>query len=116
LPSSVIDVCVNIAAISDTKKANQITADERKRLVSFLKNFCLTIAKTRPLEEAIVTKGGVSTKEINPRTMESRIQKGLYFCGEIIDVDGDTGGYNLQAAFSTGYLAGKSAAESLNYA
>ena len=70
----------------------------------------LDIKSARPLEEAIVTRGGVCLKEINPRTMESRLIKGLYFCGEMVDLDADTGGFNLQAAFSTGYLAGESAA------
>ncbi len=116
LPNKLIDVCLKITAIPAFKKANQISSRERKMLRDFLKGFSLVITKVRPLEEAIVTRGGVSTKEINPRTMESRINKGLYFCGEIIDVDADTGGYNLQAAFSTGYLAGKCAAESLNHA
>ena len=74
-----------------------------------IKHFTLTAVGVRPVEEAIVTSGGVSVKEINPSTMESRLVKGLYFAGEVIDIDGYTGGYNLQAAFSTGYLAGESA-------
>jgi predicted Rossmann fold flavoprotein len=114
LPQKLIDVCLGITGIESVKKASQINTKERERLIDFLKNFCLTITKARPITEAIVTQGGVSTQEINPRTMESRLHHGLYFCGEIIDVDADTGGYNLQAAFSTGRLAGKSSAESLN--
>jgi predicted flavoprotein YhiN len=74
-----------------------------------LKGWRLDITRPRPIQEAMITRGGVSLKEINPRTMESRLVKGLYFAGEIIDVDADTGGFNLQAAFSTGYLAGESA-------
>ncbi len=114
LPQKLIDICIEITGIAAFKKANQVTFQERKIIIGFLKNFCLTITKARPLAEAIITKGGVSIKEIDPKTMESHLHKGLYFCGEIIDVDADTGGYNLQAAFSTGCLAGKSVAESLN--
>jgi len=79
-------------------------------LVNLLKGWRLNISGSLPLEEGMVTKGGVSLKDINPRTMESRLIKGLYFCGEMIDIDADTGGFNLQAAFSTGFLAGESAA------
>ena len=79
--------------------------------MSFLKDWRLTLKRPRPLEEAIVTAGGVSVREIHPSTMESKIIRGLYFCGEVIDVDGKTGGYNLQAAFSTGWVAGESAAK-----
>jgi len=75
-----------------------------------LRDFRLTIVGHRPIAEAIVTAGGVSTREIDPRTMESRLVRGLYFCGEVLDINADTGGYNLQAAFSTGYVAGQSAA------
>lgn len=87
-----------------------VNRDYRKKLISALKSFDLTIRKTRGYQEAMVTAGGISTKEINPRTMESKLHPGLYFAGEIIDIDGFTGGFNLQAAFSTGYIAGKSAA------
>ncbi len=114
LPNNLIEVCLRITGIPALKKANQVTAQERRKLMDFLKGFSLTVTKARPIEEAVITKGGVSIKEIDPKTMESRLHRGLYFCGEIIDVDADTGGYNLQAAFSTGRLAGKSAAESLN--
>ncbi len=110
LPKRLADIFVEIAKIAADKKANQITQTERERLIFLLKSWRLTIKKARPIEEAMVTRGGVSLKEINPRTMESRLIKGLYFAGEIIDIDADTGGFNLQAAFSTGYLAGESAA------
>ena len=83
-----------------------ITKEERKNIVTLLKNFCFEIIGTRPIAEAIITSGGVDVKEINPKTMESKIIKGLYFAGEILDVDAFTGGYNLQIAFSTGYSAG----------
>ena len=87
-----------------------MTREERNRLVRLLKHFPLTAINVRPVEESIVTSGGVKVSEINPSTMESRLVRGLYFAGEVIDVDGYTGGYNLQAAFSTGYLAGMNAA------
>jgi len=112
LPTKLIPVFITLSKIKADKKVNQITALERENIINLLTNFPLTITKPRPIEEAIVTKGGVSTKEINSKTMESKFIKGLYFCGEIIDVEAKTGGYNLQAAFSTGYLAGQSAAYS----
>ena len=90
----------------ENKKVNSITKEERHKLVKLLKNFNVVVEGFRPVEEAIVTAGGVSTKEINPKTMESKIVKGLYFAGEIIDVDAYTGGFNLQIAYSTGYTAG----------
>lgn len=111
LPKRLIAVFMDIAGLSPDKKANQVSHAERSALVALLKAFRLDILKTRPIEEAMVTRGGVSLKDINPRTMESRLIKGLYFCGEMIDVDADTGGFNLQAAFSTGFLAGESAAK-----
>jgi hypothetical protein len=110
LPKRMIEVFLDIAGVARERKANQITQQERKKLVELLKGWRLNITKTRPIEEAMVTRGGISLKEVNPRTMESRLIKGLYFAGEILDVDADTGGFNLQAAFSTGYLAGESAA------
>lgn len=110
LPKRMADVFTGIAAIDAQKKVSQITQSEREKLVSLLKGLHLDIVKPRPIDEAMVTRGGVSLKDINPRTMESRIIKGLYFAGEMIDIDADTGGFNLQAAFSTGYLAGESAA------
>jgi predicted flavoprotein YhiN len=90
---------------------HQITAQERKRLRTWLKDFRLEVTGHRPLAEAIITAGGVDVREIDPRTMASRLVDGLYFAGEVLDVDADTGGYNLQAAFSTGWLAGRSAAQ-----
>jgi hypothetical protein len=110
LPIKLIDLFLELAKIDPHKKANQVTQGERETLVALLKGWRLTIIGTRPIEEGMVTQGGVSLKNINPRTMESRLVKGLYFCGEMIDIDADTGGFNLQAAFSTGYLAGESAA------
>ncbi len=110
LPLRLINLFMKLAKIEPHKKANQITAGERLALVSLLKGWRLNIAGSLPIEEAMITQGGVSLKDINPRTMESRLVKGLYFCGEMIDIDADTGGFNLQAAFSTGYLAGESAA------
>ena len=110
LPLRMITVFIDQAGIDPLKKCSQITQKERERVISLLKGFRLEISGPRPIEEGMVTRGGVSLKEIDPRTMESRLIKGLYFCGEMIDVDADTGGFNLQAAFSTGYLAGESAA------
>lgn len=110
LPPKLIHVCMEQTGISPDKTGNQITADERKRLRIWLKNFRLEIIGHRPISEAIITAGGIDLKEINPKTMESKVVKGLYFAGEVMDIDADTGGYNLQAAFSTGYLAGISAA------
>jgi predicted Rossmann fold flavoprotein len=110
LPQKLVDVFIGIAGINPDKKVSQVTQIERESLVSLFKGLRFNIIKTRPIEEAMVTRGGVCLKEINPRTMESRRIKGLYFAGEMIDVDADTGGFNLQAAFSTGYLAGESAA------
>jgi len=110
LPQRLIGISLEIAKINPPKLASQITKQERENLINLFKAMPLDIAKTRPIEEAMITRGGVSLKDINPRTMESRLIKGLYFCGEMIDVDADTGGFNLQAAFSTGYLAGESAA------
>jgi len=114
LPAKLIEVFINLSGIPADKKANQITQPERMTIEMLLKDFRLTITRPRPLAEAIITRGGVSTKGINPKTMESRINPGLYFCGEIIDVDAITGGYNMQAAFSTGWLAGENAAKNLN--
>ena len=95
------------------RPAGGIRAEERKRLRLWLKNFRLQVTGYRPLAEAIVTAGGVDTAEVNPRTMESRLVQGLYLAGELLDIQADTGGYNLQAAFSTGWLAGRSAAARL---
>jgi len=110
LPRRMVSVFIDIAKIDSNKKASQVTQKERRDLVSLFKGLRLDIMRARPIEEAMVTKGGVSLKDINPRTMESRLIRGLYFAGEMIDVHADTGGFNLQTAFSTGYLAGESAA------
>ena len=110
LPQRLIDLFIEIADINPLQRVNQINKEEREKLISLFKSFRLDIAQPGPIEDAMITRGGVSLREINPRTMESRRVKGLYFCGEMIDVDADTGGFNLQAAFSTGYLAGESAA------
>ena len=113
LPRKLIEVFISLSGINPQKAINQITQKERLKIRSLLKDFRLTIIKARPIREAIVTRGGISTREINPKTMESRLVKGVYFCGEVVDIDADTGGYNLQAAFSTGYLAAESAVKSL---
>jgi len=106
LPQKMIDVVIEKSGINPDKKVHEITKEERHALGDIIKNFKLTISKFRPVEEAIVTAGGVSVKEINPKTMESKLIQGLYFAGEIIDVDAYTGGFNLQIAWSTGYTAG----------
>ena len=111
LPSKMIAPFISLTGIDGRKKINSITKEERKIILNTFKSFNIPLDGLRPIEEAIVTSGGVEVKEITPKTMESKIVEGLYFCGEIIDVDAYTGGYNLQIAFSTGYLAGKSAAE-----
>ena len=108
LPKKLIPVVVELSGISPQKLVNQITKQERQNLVVLLKNMMLDIKGFRPIDEAIITSGGVSVREIDPRTMESKIVKGLYFAGEVIDINGYTGGFNLQIAFSTGYLAGMS--------
>ena len=110
LPLRLITVFTQAAGIDPFKKCSQVTQKEREGIVSLLKGFRMEISGARPIEEGMITRGGVSLKDINPRTMESRLIKGLYFAGEMIDVDADTGGFNLQAAFSTGYLAGETAA------
>ena len=111
LPSKMIEPFILLSGIDGRKKVNSITKEERKLLLGTLKSFEIPLDGFRPIEEAIVTSGGVDVKEITPKTMESKLCPGLYFAGEVIDVDAYTGGYNLQIAFSTGYLAGKSAAE-----
>ena len=93
------------------KKVNSITRAERASLLTKIKNFDMLYLSLRGFEEAVVTSGGVSLKEVNPKTMESKIVKGLYFCGEVLDCDAFTGGFNLQIAFSTGYVAGRAAAQ-----
>lgn len=112
-PKSLIPVIVSLSGIDARKKVNQISHEERSALVRVFKEFPLTVTGLGNIEEAVVTSGGISTKEIDPSTMGSKLVKGLYFAGEIMDVDAFTGGFNLQIAFSSGYLAGKSAAEYL---
>lgn len=111
LPRKLIPVCIDASGIPAKCPAHQITGEQRKRLRVWLKEFRLKITGCRPLNEAIVTAGGVNLKEVSPKTMESRITPGLYFAGELLDIDAPTGGYNIQAAFSTGWLAGTSAAQ-----
>jgi hypothetical protein len=106
LPQKLIPIIIKISSINGEKPVNQITKLERIRLIDTIKNLPLTFKNLRPIEEAIVTSGGVSIKEIDPSTMESKLLPGLFFAGEVIDVDALTGGYNLQIAYSTGYLAG----------
>ncbi len=111
LPSKLIPVCIDETKISADITCHQITSNERKRLKQWLKDFRFEIKGHRPVAEAIVTAGGVDTREIDPRTMSSRLVDGLYFAGEVMDLNADTGGFNLQAAFSTGWTAGRSAAQ-----
>lgn len=109
LPAALIETVLKQAGISPTKKCSEITKEERKSLVFSLKNLTFSIKGLRPIEEAIVTAGGVNVNEINPKTMESKLVKNLYFAGEVLDVDCLTGGFNLQVAFATGYIAGENA-------
>ena len=106
LPKKMIEPVIKKAKIKNEKRINEITKQERENLIRVIKCFEITISGFRPIEEAIITRGGINVKEINPKTMESKIIKGLYFAGEIIDVDAYTGGFNLQIAYSTGYTAG----------
>ena len=110
-PMKLVPVMIELSGIHPDKKVNEITKEERKNFVELIKSLPLTIAGVRDFQEAIITKGGVSVKEINPSTMESKKVKGLFFAGEVLDLDALTGGYNLQIAWSTGYLAGSYAAE-----
>ena len=102
-----IEPVITLSGIDGDKKVNEITRQERAILVNLLKNFTVVVSDFRPINEAIVTSGGVSIKEINPKTMESKLVNGLFFAGEIIDVDAYTGGFNLQIAYSTGFVAGR---------
>lgn len=106
LPRKLIPVIIELSKIDEFKKVHDITKEERRKLVNIIKNFPVTILSTRGFTEAIITRGGVNIKEINPQTMESKIVNRLFFTGEVLDVDALTGGYNLQIAYSTGYLAG----------
>lgn len=111
LPKSIIPVIINMSGINPHTKVNQISREERMSLINAIKHFKLNITGFRPIEEAIITSGGISVKEIDPATMMSKLIDGLFFAGEVIDVDAYTGGFNLQIAFSTGVLAGESAAK-----
>jgi predicted Rossmann fold flavoprotein len=105
-----IPTCIESVQIPPEKSAHQISSEDRKRLRVWLKDYRLKICSHGSYDRAIITSGGINLKEVNPRTMESNLVKGLFFAGEVLDLDGDTGGYNLQEAFSTGWLAGRSAA------
>ena len=107
LPQKLIPVIIKLSKINPEKKVNSITKDERIKLVKTIKNFKLTLKDFRKIDEAIITSGGVDIKEVNPRTMESKLINGLFFAGEVLDVDGYTGGFNLQIAYSTGFVAGQ---------
>ena len=109
LPKKLVPIIVRLVGVKPSVKVNQITKEIRAKLVNILKDLKVTVIGFRPIEEAIVTSGGVSTKEIDPKTMQSKLCEGLYFAGEVIDVDAYTGGFNLQIAYSTGYLAGENA-------
>jgi hypothetical protein len=110
LPRLLIPVCVEQTNIPADKPAHQISSEDRLRLRKWLKDLRFKVTRHRSFSQAIITAGGVSTREVDPRSMSSRKISGLYLAGEVLDVDADTGGYNLQAAFSTGWLAGRSAA------
>lgn len=112
LPQKLIEVVIRLSGISPDKKVNTITKEERKNLVNLLQHLTFSIKGLRPIQEAIVTAGGVDTHEINPSTMQSKLMDNLYFAGEVLDVDAFTGGYNIQIALSTGYLAGTMVGES----
>ena len=99
---------VELSGIHPDKKVNEVTKEERRSFAGLIKRLPLTVAGLRGFEEAIITRGGISVKDVNPSTMESKKVKGLYFAGEVLDVDALTGGYNLQIAWSTGHLAGSS--------
>ena len=107
LPAKLIPVMVARSGIDPEKRVNEITRQERRQLLEAMKNFRFTLTKLRGYNEAIITQGGVSVKEINPATMESKLVPGLYFAGEVLDLDAVTGGFNLQIAWSTGWAAGK---------
>ena len=110
MPKSLAGVITEYSGLDPEKFVHDITKEERQRLILAIKSFTLTVKEKRSVKEAIITRGGVCVKEIDPATMKSRLTDNLYFAGEVIDVDGYTGGFNLQIAFSTGYLAGLSAA------
>ena len=107
-PASLVPVMIELSGIHPDKRVNEVTREERRAFAALIKKLPLTVTGLRGFEEAIITRGGVSVKDVNPSTMESRKVKGLYFAGEVLDVDALTGGYNLQIAWSTGHLAGDS--------
>ena len=111
LPSTMIPVVLEKAKIPPSRKGNAVTREERRALLAVLKCLKIPLSRPRPIDEAIITRGGVSVKEIDPKTMQSKLCDGLYFAGEVLDLDAYTGGFNLQIAFSTAVLAGESAAE-----
>lgn len=113
LPKKLVPIIVRLSGIGLSTKVNQVTKEQRRNLAVLLKNLTVTVTDFRPVAEAIITSGGVSVSQINPKTMESKLVSGLYFAGEVIDTDAYTGGFNLQIAFSTGKLAGESAADSV---
>ena len=108
LPAKMIPVVIALSEINPHKKVNEVTKEERQKLVNILKEFPLSVSSARSFNEAIITQGGVSVKDVNPATMESKKVENMYFAGEVLDIDALTGGYNLQIAWSTGYLAGLS--------
>lgn len=112
LPKKMVTIFLRKTNVDPHKKIASITTEDRSELIDLLKNFTVEICRTASIENAIITAGGIKTDQINPRTMESKLVQGLFFAGEVVDIDAATGGYNLQAAFSTGYVAGKSAAGS----
>ncbi len=114
LPSTLIPVFMELTGIDQSKEGHQLTGKERRKIRLLMKDFRFTITGHRPFEEAIITAGGISTKEINSKTMESKLVENLYFAGEVIDLDADTGGYNLQIAYSTGWLAAQSCMQHKN--
>ena len=107
-PAKLVPLMIELSGIDPDKKVNEVTKEERKKLVSLIKNWEMTITGTRGFREAIITQGGVAVKGVNPSTMESKVIPGLFVAGEMLDIDALTGGYNLQLAWSTGYLAGSS--------
>lgn len=113
LPQLLIEPFMKRSGIEPMKQSNQLTKEDRAVIIDLLKGYWFTVTATRPLAEGIVTAGGVNVKEIMPKTMQSKLCEGLYFAGEVMDIDAVTGGFNLQAAFSSGYLAGKSSGRGL---
>ena len=111
MPQLLIAPFINRSGIAYNKVSNQLSKEDREVIIDLLKGYWFTLTGTRPLAEGIVTAGGVNVKEVSPKTMESKLCPNLYIAGEVLDVDAVTGGFNLQAAFSTGYLAGMSAAQ-----